>query len=57
MSNESTGKSIFQLAVLLAQGASFIGAIVCLFSGAFLGAIGLFVLAAVLSGVLKGTGI
>lgn len=57
MGSESFGKSIFQLVILLAQGVSFIGAIVCIFSGAFVVAIGLFLLAAVLSGILKGSGI
>jgi hypothetical protein len=46
-------KNLIALIVLLAMGACFVGAIISLFSGEILGAIGLFILTAILNGVAK----
>jgi hypothetical protein len=51
---ESAMKNLIALVVLIAMGASFVAAVIALFSGEFLGALGLFVLTAVLNGVAKG---
>ncbi|NEU35290.1 hypothetical protein GN156_32060 [bacterium LRH843] len=49
-------KAFVSLIVLLGVGASFIGSLVCLFSGQFLPAIGLFFFSAVLNGVARSMG-
>jgi len=49
-------KGLLSLVVLLAVGASFVGAIVSLFSGQILAAIGLFFLSAILNGIARGMG-
>jgi hypothetical protein len=51
---EGAMKNLLALAVLIAMGVSFVAAVIALFSGEFLGALGLFVLTAVLNGVAKG---
>jgi len=47
-------KDIIALIVLIAMGVSFVAAILSLFSGEFLGAIGLFLLSAIFNGIAKG---
>ncbi len=49
-------KSLLSLVVLLAVGACFLGAVVSLFSGQILVAIGLFFSSAILNGVARGMG-
>lgn len=46
--------ALVALIALIAMGASFIAAIIALFSGDFLAALGLFLLMAVFNGVAKG---
>ena len=47
-------KNLIALAVLIAMGASFVAAVLALFGGEFLGALGFFFLTAVLNEVAKG---
>lgn len=47
-------KGLLALATLIAMGASFVAAVISLFSGEILACFGLFILSAILNGVAKG---
>jgi hypothetical protein len=47
-------KNLIALAALIAMGASFVAAVIALFSGEFLESLGFFLLSSVFNGVAKG---